>query len=89
MRAGQRLQSRSSIEVIRLLGEGGFGRVYLVKKPFLNGLLPRLFALKRFHSDNKMDSLMAEARALFKVRSNHCVTVHSVEDFGDGSGLLL
>lgn len=89
MREGQKLLSKSSIEVIRLLGEGGFGRVYLVKKSFLNGLLPRFYALKCFHNNIGIDVLMAEARALFGVRSNHCVTVHSVEEFEGGCGLLL
>ncbi len=89
MQAGQKIQSHSSMEIVRLLGEGGFGRVYLVKKTFLNGLLPRFFALKCFHKNVGMDSMMAEARALFEVRSHHCVGVHSVEEFEGGCGLLL
>jgi serine/threonine protein kinase len=89
MREGQRLLSKSSIEIIRLLGEGGFGKVYLVKKSFLNGLLPRFYALKCFHNNVGPEVLMAEARALFGVRSHHCVTVHSVEEFEGGCGLLL
>ncbi len=89
MREGQQLFFRTSLEIIRLLGEGAFGKVYLVRKNFLNGLLPRDYALKCFHSEIGPEVLKAEAEAMFQVRSAHCVTVHSVEEFEDAQGLLM
>jgi len=89
MEEGQQILFRSSLEIIRLLGEGAFGRVYLVKKNFLNGLLPRFYAFKVFHEGIGADIFKAEATALFQVRSHHCVGVHSIEEFDSGRGLLL
>lgn len=86
---GDKLTVRASFEVLHVLGEGAFGRVYLVKKNFLDGHLPRYFALKVFSPDTSLEVLKAEAEAMFGIRSRHCVTVHSVEKYRDHHGLLM
>jgi serine/threonine protein kinase len=89
VKRGQRVVISSSFEVLRLLGEGAFGKVYLVRKNFLNGLLPRLYALKLFHTETETDILKAEAEAMFRVRSPRCVTVHSIVESEFGRGFLM
>lgn len=89
MQKGHRVVLKSSFEILGLLGEGAFGQVFLVKKNFLNGLLPRYFALKCFHSNSSIEVLRAEAEAMFRVRSKHCVTVHSVEEVEGKFGILM
>ncbi len=89
MQAGQKIFLNTSFEIVRLLGEGAFGKVFLIKKNFLNGLLPRHYAFKLFHSSASADVLKAEAEAMFKLRSPHCAVVHSVEELGDGRGLIM
>ena len=77
--------------VVRLLGEGNFGRVYLCRDEQLD----RLVAVKvpradRFNGPKDLDLFLQEARLAARVRHAGIVTVHQVDrDKGVGCFLVL
>jgi serine/threonine protein kinase/formylglycine-generating enzyme required for sulfatase activity len=71
-------------EIRRVLGEGGFGRVYLAYDPHLQ----REVALKvpgrrRLSSATSMDTFLQEARAAARLKHAGLVVVHDVQQDGD------
>ncbi len=71
--------------VIRRLGQGGFGRVYLARDEDLD----RTVAIKvpnpeRIASPGDVEAYLAEARALAKLDHPHIVPVHDVGRTADG-----
>ncbi len=70
--------------VVRLLGEGNFGRVYLCRDEQLD----RLVAVKvpradRFNGPRDLDLFLQEARLAARVRHAGIVTVHQVDRDND------
>ena len=71
-------------EVIRLLGEGGIGRVYLAKDPVLG----REVAIKVLRDREHASRIRSEARAAAVVRHPNLVTLHDMGESED-VGLFL
>ena len=72
-------------EVVRKLGQGGFGRVYLAQDVDLD----RPVAIKvpnpeRVAGPDDVEAYLAEARALAKLENAHIVPVYDVGRTGDG-----
>ncbi|MBK6919349.1 MAG: serine/threonine protein kinase [Deltaproteobacteria bacterium] len=65
--------------LVRLLGRGGFGRVYEADDPELDRRVAiKLIALSSLGGDGGTDELRREARALARVEHRHCVAVFDV-----------
>jgi serine/threonine protein kinase len=86
---GTVLKFSGQFEVICELGEGSFGRVYLVQKKAIGGIVKSQFALKVFKEGVDPQILKAETEALLKARSPHLVSVHSFEEMDGRFALLL
>ena len=73
-------------QILRILGEGGFGRVYLASEPELN----RQVAIKipradRFRSDAALAGLLQEARTIASLEHPNIVKVYRIDR--DSTGL--
>ncbi len=85
--AGRRITPRPSLqgyEIVRELGRGGMGTVYLARQTALDRevalkVLPHTFGL----SPHSRERFLAEARALAKVVHPHVVAIHRIVDDGE------
>ena len=71
------------LEILESLGRGGFGRVYRAYDP----LLQREVALKLWRRGRGTDALLAEARALARVRHPNLPVVHGADDHDGWLGM--
>lgn len=68
----------SHYEIVRLLGQGGMGRVYLARDTKLG----RLVAIKLLHTGGQaLSRLLAEAQATARVKHENIVVIHEVGVF--------
>jgi serine/threonine-protein kinase len=77
-------------EILRVLGKGGMGRVYLAKDQRLG----RQVALKVLHvddlaNDDRRARFMREARAAASVRHPNVATIYEVDETADGMPFLV
>lgn len=74
-------------EVVRLLGEGGLARVYLVRHKKLKSL----HALKALHvsSDKSLKRFLLEGQVQARIRHPNVVAVTDVVELGDQVGLVM
>ncbi|HZN40543.1 MAG TPA: protein kinase [Planctomycetota bacterium] len=85
--AGRRVGSRPSLggyEIVRELGRGGMGTVYLARQEALDRevalkVLPHSFGL----SAASRQRFLEEARALARVKHEHIVDIHRIVDDGE------
>jgi serine/threonine protein kinase/tetratricopeptide (TPR) repeat protein len=67
-------------EIVRLLGEGGMGEVYLAKDTKLERFVALKFLVAGLFDDHlAKDQLMREARAVAKLKHEHICPVYGVE----------
>ena len=89
MPAQRHPQTIGRFKVLRLLGEGGMGAVYLVEDP----LVGRQVALKRLRTDQleleAMQRLLREATLLARVEHPNVVRIHEAGWIDEGPYLLM
>jgi len=72
--------------LVRLLGEGGMGRVFLAEHSQMGDLWAiKFLAREHAHREDVVARFIAEARAAAKVRHRNLVRVYHVERFADGT----
>jgi serine/threonine protein kinase/tetratricopeptide (TPR) repeat protein len=71
-------------KIVRLLGEGGMGEVYLAEDRVLERYVALKFLVTGLFDDcSAKDQLMREARAVAKLEHPHICPVYGLESFGD------
>jgi formylglycine-generating enzyme required for sulfatase activity/predicted Ser/Thr protein kinase len=77
--------------IVRPLGEGGMGTVYLAKDEKLDDLLMAVKMLPTYLARNRraMDSLKREARITMGLSHPNIVTLRNFEEMGDGVFLVM
>lgn len=71
-------------KIVRLLGEGGMGEVYLAEDCVLERCVALKFLVTGLFDDcSAKDQLMREARAVAKLEHPHICPVYGLESFGD------
>lgn len=78
------------LEVLRLLGEGGMGRVYLARDSALDRLVAVKVLKPRLDEDAPSQRrFLREARILATIDHPHVVRVHSLVDVGERAALVM
>jgi serine/threonine protein kinase len=77
-------------EIVRLIGAGGMGEVYLARDAKLN----RKVALKVLHQNLSLDNqanrrLLREAQAAATLDHPHICAIHEISETGDGSFIIM
>ncbi|HWW59733.1 MAG TPA: serine/threonine-protein kinase, partial [Thermoanaerobaculia bacterium] len=83
-------QSFDRFEIVRILGKGGMGTVYLAR----DRRLARSVALKVLHrtdldSDERRARFMREARLAASIRHQNVATIYEVDETDDGQPFLV
>ena len=81
--------SRVRLQLLKMLGEGGQGRVYKALRSERGAGLKQTVAIKILHSKTAVTTWRREFESLSRVRSPYCVQVLSFERFRGRPALIL